>query len=306
MRDLGLINEYRKMLSTVFSRPVFCCLFVLVAFSFVAFSQGMTPRVKYHPNGKISWEIKRAGENTFVERRYSSDGKVTLEGYYKGNKKEGLWTSYQYRTGARVKAVVTSYKNGKRSGLLKTFFKSGTVKSEIAYLDDERSGPARFYYEGGAFKLVGSHVNGLKHGQWKRFWGNGNVWEEENYAGGKRHGVFRTFYKNGQLKTWVSAIDGKWQGPEEWFDKDGDLIRETSYKDGKRDGKVTGWKKGVLAHVGMYRNDRKAGIWKYYYRGKLAEIGTYRNGRKEGIWKYYRNGKLARSVLYENGNRVRQ
>jgi antitoxin component YwqK of YwqJK toxin-antitoxin module len=85
----------------------------------------------------------------------------------------------------------TEYANGQKvfafEGQKLTFyFKTGIVKSEGMYENDQMQGEWIFYRETGQLWQVGNFMNGQKHGSWVRYDKDGNVEYNETFEHGKQ------------------------------------------------------------------------------------------------------------------------
>ena len=98
-----------------------------------------------------------------------------------------------------------------QSYVVKSYYPSGKLQSEISFTDSLRDGPAKFYYE------------------------NGNLKEERNYQTGRVEGTIRLYHKNGNLSEVFSIIDGVREGPTSLYDSKGNYVGDISYTSGKQD-----------------------------------------------------------------------
>jgi TonB family protein len=97
-----------------------------------------------------------------------------------------------------------------QQGLIKTFYASGKVESEINYSNNIRNGEAKFYFE------------------------NGNLEKTLTYVNGRVDGIVKEFYDNGKLKLSYTVVNGKKDGPVSFFKEDGSFINDITYEKGKR------------------------------------------------------------------------
>jgi TonB family protein len=97
-----------------------------------------------------------------------------------------------------------------QEGLVKSYYPTDTIKSEINYERSIREGAAKFYYE------------------------NGHIKEEVNYVNGRVEGVVKQYDENGILKELFSIEDGKRQGPTSYYDDKGVWTGDLEYADGMR------------------------------------------------------------------------
>ena len=112
-----------------------------------------TPIYKNH----IVMESRKNGTfKSFSDKDY----KVTEEGNYKDDEKDGEWIAYY--PGGKFPAVVSTYKEGKLHGKMKQFSRRGKLLQEMSYRD------------------------GLKHGKTIIFDKRGKVLKEVNYEFGQQ------------------------------------------------------------------------------------------------------------------------
>jgi antitoxin component YwqK of YwqJK toxin-antitoxin module len=94
-------------------------------------------------------------------------------------------TRKEYYPDGKVKAVYTYNDAGLLDGVLKRYYKSGELKSEIPHQNNRATGIEKDYYKSG--KLRG----------------------ETNWEDGERNGMSKTYYENGKLRTKLNLKDGK-------------------------------------------------------------------------------------------------
>ncbi len=78
------------------------------------------------------------------------------------------------------------HKNGKRHGLLRTFYEDGkTIEKEIRYIKNKKEGFTKAYYRSGRLKYI------------------------VNYKNDKRDGIMKKYYETGILSSEIPYIDGE-------------------------------------------------------------------------------------------------
>jgi antitoxin component YwqK of YwqJK toxin-antitoxin module len=88
------------------------------------------------------------------------DFKRTEEGQYSRGKKDGEWIAYH--TGGKMAAVVSNYKDGMLSGVMKQFDKRGIIISEIEYKDGLKDGKFIVYDRNGKIVNEKEFKNGIE------------------------------------------------------------------------------------------------------------------------------------------------
>jgi len=74
------------------------------------------------------------------------------------------------------------YKNGKRDGLWKTYYKTGELWSEIYFNNGQPDSNTTAYYPNGKIRYQGFYTKGQKSGTWKLFKEDGSIKELKHYV----------------------------------------------------------------------------------------------------------------------------
>lgn len=142
----------------------------------------------YYENGKLMREenyINGNREGKLID--YNEDGKITSQGVYKTNKKEGFWEyeSTEYKE-------IGNYVNDEPDSLWKSYFMPSKIKRfEGVFSEGSPVGFHVMYHRNGKRLSAGNYKAGMKEGDWKYY-----DEEEFNYL--------TIQYKNN--------IEIKWQG----------------------------------------------------------------------------------------------
>ena len=106
----------------------------------------------------------------------------------KDGKKYGRWISYFDNNKARVERD-GSYENNRKTGIWKTYYENGNLKSEITYVNNKADGYARIYYENGKISEEGIWKGTKWVGKYLYYHENGNKAYEWSFnENGKRTG----------------------------------------------------------------------------------------------------------------------
>lgn len=97
-----------------------------------------------------------------------------------------------------------------QTGISKSYYPAGTLRSEISYVNDILDGPAFWYHQ------------------------NGNLQAEKNYSYGKLNGYVREYFENGLLKEEYFVKDGIKDGTQRFFYDNGALKEISIYVSGIR------------------------------------------------------------------------
>ncbi len=124
-------------------------------------------------------EVINSKDNGLV-KTYDDSGNLGSEINYQAGLKHGK--SLLYHQGSDQVMLEMTYKNGKRSGIARKYYKSGKIYAETPYEDDEVNGIVKLYYR------------------------NGNLKAEIPYLQSKEGLGLREYYTNGELKTSMPEI----------------------------------------------------------------------------------------------------
>ena len=116
-------------------------------------------------------------KNDHITKTYHENGKLELEGNFKGGKKEGLFKVYHENGKLKLEG---NYKDGELEGLWKIYHENGKLEREGNYKDGELEGLWKFYHENGKLKLEVNYKNGKEEGLRKTYHENGELLDESN------------------------------------------------------------------------------------------------------------------------------
>lgn len=162
-------------------------------------------------------------------------------------------------------------------GSFKEYYKSGSLKTEGFYKNNNKFSVWKDYYESGQLKKVYTFNNlGQPTGIEQTFSKTGNLVSERTLAssGGL---IYKHFYDNGNLQVVHVSIPSE---NKKYFIKDG------GYKEY--------YENGVLKIESFYIVNKLSGLWKNFYdTGEKEWEVQYVNDVKQGFYKrFYKNGQL--------------
>lgn len=246
---------------------------------------------------------------------FYANGKLKEEVQYTGNKKHGitkefdnagtLITLQRFNNGVLVERerLNRTDNKGLKQGIWKTYYASGSVRSEVNYKDDILEGVYKEYDENGNIQLLLEYAKGvlvqkadtaeLEIEIRNQLDEAGNVVYSGSYRRNIPVGIHRMFDKTGTV---INAF---------LYNDEGIKLGEGIItNEGKKEGD---WKyfnvDATLRAKGKFANNLEQGNWNYYFaNGKTEQAGTYKNGKINGLWKwYYSNGELKREEEYFEG-----
>jgi len=128
------------------------------------------------------------------------------------------------------------YLNNRRSGMWKTYYSNGNLKSEITYNLGRKNGPYVLYYEDGTEMERGNWAKNRMKGEYQLSYENGKPRQKFNYdESGRRDGKQEYFYEDGTPMIVVEFKDGKESGVIERYWPNGDIKMRGNYINGQLD-----------------------------------------------------------------------
>lgn len=125
-------------------------------------------------------EKKKDGEGETV----NADGTKTVRSYYRNKK---------------VKSE-SSFKDGKRNGLSRSFNEQGQLMLELPYVDDKRSGQSKRFYETGGVYQTTEYVDDRIHGMQVKYRANGKIMSEAKFEDERPCLGLKEYLEDGSLK----------------------------------------------------------------------------------------------------------
>ncbi|MEC7839949.1 MAG: 6-hydroxymethylpterin diphosphokinase MptE-like protein [Chlamydiota bacterium] len=182
-----------------------------------------------------------------------------LEGQYLRYTKDGLLQYEKF------------YKKGKLHGPVTFYDPAGGVLAKSWFVDGMQQGKNWQYYPSGVVSSLQRYKEGVWHGKQEYYFENKILKSLLNYKEGTLDGSIVLYYENGQRKRELFFKDGKLNGIERYWDEHGTLIWEVEFVDGMPKGKACAWySNGQLAREYTYYEDHKHYNLKEWNRkGKL-------------------------------------
>jgi antitoxin component YwqK of YwqJK toxin-antitoxin module len=221
-----------------------------------------------------------------------------------------------------------------KNGIQITYYKDGSVNTEISYKNGKLDGISKQYYPNGVIRRLDRYSNGEVIGISKKYYDNGTLESETKFKKGAsyEYELYKTYYKTGILKkihnqkldiTYYPngqiAIDGNKTYPS------GDAFTDV-YKvmyfpmrepiDKKERKKMVGKPYRTIEHnydyrhYGVngdirkmipYRDDKKNGLAISRPHGKpYIKVTIYKDGKKDGYETLYRRGGVLTYEMIQN------
>ena len=252
--------------------------------------------------------LAKLDEETFLYREFNKDLNLVVETYaigeksiqkaYYSNKKlaytregkldedynlltNGKYTEY-YKNGQMK--VQGSYKEGKRDGEFKAFFKNGKSAGSVFYKDGKiiKSTLVKAMKDNASFSLVtdinynlNSHKivtdefpnqllkqyfvfnkNGLLDGESREYYEEGDIKSVSPFKNNVADGIFISYYQNGNIKDKQNYKNGNEEGEGLFYYENGQLEEKYFMKNGKLDGEAINYfNDGKIRHKAIYKDD---------------------------------------------------
>lgn len=289
----------------------------------------------FDKEGKLTWSYEYANDmKNGCATKYDSLGNVEKEAFYVDDVKQGE-EQWFYPDGSLKKIV--HYENGDEDGLAVTYNKEGIIIEEEIYNDGflrkkqtfnqldekgEKTGVWRTYFPNGNIKTEISYDRGKMDGTAKEFDKTGklvniNTMKGDSVAsdpgGVVMIDLYKEYHPNGKVKLVGGLNKGMRSGIFREYDLEGNLvqgyvyIRDTLVSEGMiLPGGIfegewkTYYKNGQIKAKGPFKNGKKHGKWVFYYPdGKKEQEGSFNENVLSGQWTwYYHNGQIKREEFF--------
>lgn len=230
---------------------------------------------------------------------HSKRYKVAEQTYFNG-KLNGEWRTYFLN---EKLAKITNYKNDSLHGIYRKYWIDGkTIEDEIEYINGSTTYIVRTYYKSGKIKTEASFKNGLLNGISKTYYENGQVQEITNISMNQGNGITRRYYESGKLMEVFNMINGQITGIVKYYYENGNLMQELNMTDGEIHGILKYYhENGNLWSIEEYKNGmRWNAIANYTNKGIKRNPGTLKNGTGTLIL-YNDEGEIKQILSIVNG-----
>ena len=137
------------------------------------------------------------------------------------NKREEIIERYE---NGNKRLVVTYVGKGSQEQVIKksTYYKTGKIKEEENYKQNELNGPYYEYYRNGQISVRANFVDGLKNGDYTEYYYDGTIWETGRFIKGDYDGEYNTYFADGNLKSKEIYKNGD-RIEAVWYNADGEV-----------------------------------------------------------------------------------
>ena len=246
------------------------------------------------------WKVSAVG--SMRKSKTHQPQQVIEQGYYKNNKKQGLWTTF-FPSG-EVKSEL-EYENGRLHGTYKIYHENGQVQEEGVWKNNRNISEFKRYYENGQVsQQFVFNTSGKRNGQQVYFYENGQVMMETNVEGGKEK-VVKEFYEDGSLKASKKFVNGAIDESNTQFYQPSKIIKDRDAEELKKvHAETVTVDTTEIVNSGVFRGD---GHHKMYNSNKqLSKSGFFKSYRlMDGkSYIYNANGILIQIKQFKNGRYI--
>jgi antitoxin component YwqK of YwqJK toxin-antitoxin module len=181
--------------------------------------------------------VENKNEAGQLVERYAVDPKTKL--------KEGLHNTFFAENGGKCEE--SNYKAGVLRGEQIFYYENGQVK-ERRNFDENGSftGIFKSYFDNGHLKSEGQYDNGAMDGKWKFFFKSGNIKEIIFYKNNVENGAFIEYHENGKIAAEGTYLNELENGVLKIYDEKGTLTMQKQCENGIC---RTTWKSSMAADV---------------------------------------------------------
>jgi len=174
--------------------------------------------------GKLEYGVP-AGEWEY----YGYEGKFVAEkGSYKKGKRHGEWFKFFNKSENLLSSHF--YKNGVLEGKYINYFNDGiTIHDESNYKNGLKEGVLKSYHKSGEVRTISHYKKNKLNGKLIGYLQNGDISLKENYLDGKREGVFIRYTRSGILRDVLSYENDLPFGKYYRYFEDGSMEQEGQY-----------------------------------------------------------------------------
>jgi antitoxin component YwqK of YwqJK toxin-antitoxin module len=267
----------------------------------------------YHTNGKVKAITNYSLDGQIARTKmFDTDGLLEAEGKFLDKQKDSTWIFY-FKGGATISST-EEWKNGKKDGMVKTYYPSGKLSTECPFVNDQPHGLCKEYFTTGTIKKEYTYEHGLLEGTFKIYHLNGLPDAVGKYQKSLKVGDWVEYLENGKIKTrrtfrgGILYKESKENGKFTDYYDDGIPKLEVEYKDGKKNGPFREYYDvGQFKHVQKaVQNEEMSGgsaeTVEVLEGQKLKTEGAYVNDKLDGkITTYDEKGKVVKTENYKEG-----
>lgn len=242
--------------------------------------------ISFYENGNVESEVDyHLDMKHGITNNYYTDNRLSISGYYLQNKKTGLWT--WYHVNGQIEKTV-NYKDDLEDGYSVEFTQDGEKICNGNYECGLKHGLWTYYHADGVIPYIEEYyVEGEKHGNYKCYYESGNLEIHGQYENDVIVGTWTMYYDtiDKQIQNYGNYINnckfGVWTG----YYLNGKKEYSHTYKNDMLHGTYITYYDNLInqiASYGLYLNNNISGIWiTYSENGDITKFHYYSGDRLE-------------------------
>lgn len=182
------------------------------------------------------------------------------------------------------------------------YYPDGTIKSEITLKNDQKNGPATYYFANGNKEVVMNYRDNKPDGKYERFSVEGKLLESIMYAEGKKQGPSTTYYSDGRKAMTANFVNDTIDGAYAEFHPNGQIKVRGQYLKGFYHGNWEYFEAdGVKVGYGHFNKGSGEQVALFYGSQKKRTVVPFKNNQRHGTEiTYRRDGTIESKIEYEN------
>lgn len=259
---------------------------------------------------KTEREVVQDAEQNYINhgkyKTYDPRGNVIVEGRYKYNEMDGVWTRIYYtrenellnkapfNQGQLPLVSQANFEDGKLNGKWVIYDALKRRLCEWEFTDGKRNGQSTWWYTNGLKMREISYRNGTIDGELNEWNRNSKQVTRDVYKDGSHLNAKTEYYPNRTKKAEGTVLYPKLvlETPDNWLECT--LAAYSQSGEPVKQGVWTTWyTNGQKEREGRYENDEPSGelIW-WHDNGQKSLVANYRDGKRHGTWTWWHDNGL--------------
>jgi antitoxin component YwqK of YwqJK toxin-antitoxin module len=152
--------------------------------------------VRYYESGAVRARMMfDTLEDLSFTRMYYKNGKQAAEGWYADQAKDSVWTYYSEFDGTI--RIQEPYEDGNLQGMVRSYYPSGKISEEVAWLENKKQGSWKQYYENGSLRLKCRYENDMLNGLYEVFSADSTIKVRGAYLENNSNGIWSFYDETG-------------------------------------------------------------------------------------------------------------
>jgi len=270
---------------------------------------------------KLEREVVQDEDQNYINhgkwKMWDQQGNVLVEGRYKYNVREGVWTKIYRQRDAKLLSIAAPFDQGRLPLVSQANFRDGKLNgkwviydankrklSEWEFTDGRRHGRSTWWYAKGTKMREINYDDGSIDGEFNEWDRAGQQVTNDRYEDGRRLEK-KTEYHRGHKKSEGMILYPRYvlETADDWWNCT--LATYTQEGEAEKHGTWISWyPNGQRKLEGHYKHDIPTGefVW-WHPNGQKSLQAAYQDGKKHGNWTWWHaNGQKSIQGEYVNGD----